>query len=61
MHMRLLESNIGKATTSATVRTQNREGCSGSSPSNFIPTLNPFRPWGNDWYCDGERRKHLFL
>ena len=26
-------------TTSAMVRTQYREGCSGSIPSNFIPTL----------------------
>lgn len=33
-------------TTSTTVRTQYRDGCSGSIPSNFIPTLKWFLVYG---------------
>lgn len=35
--------------TSATVRTQYIDWCSGSMPSSFIPTLNPFLLYGKDW------------
>lgn len=45
------ETQVTCTHTSATVRTQNRDGWQGSSPSSFIPTLKLFLLWGNDWCC----------
>lgn len=36
--------------TSATVRIKYIDGCCGSIPSSFIPTLKPFLCWEATWY-----------
>lgn len=46
--------------TSATVRTQYIDWCSGSTPSSFIPTLNPFLLYGKDWYYNEKEQFQYF-